>query len=218
MHAGALAVGLLGVLVIAAALLAQHTSLLGVRHIQVRGASDVSAATIRQAAALTEGTPMTSVDTAQLEQRVVDVPGLESVSVERLWPTTVRINVTERVPVLAVETAAGLVLVDRHGVAFDNLVEPPDTVVLFTPPAQDPEEAVTAAASAVAALPQQIRSEVQMVNATGPRDVHIFLSGGREVVWGDGQKADRKAQVLGALLSVEGTVYDVSVPEVALVR
>ncbi len=45
-----------------------------------------------------------------------------------------------------------------------------------------------------------------------------MLTGGREVRWGADADNERKAAVLGALLTRPGTLYDVSTPQLAVVR
>jgi len=70
----------------------------------------------------------------------------------------------------------------------------------------------------LAALPMPVRSELQVVEASGPRAVTLRLAGGKQVRWGDPEESDRKAAVLAVLLSQPASVYDVSSPELPTVR
>ena len=66
-------------------------------------------------------------------------------------------------------------------------------------------------------LPEWLRVQVRSVAATSPAGVVLGLVTGRggaerEVRWGDAEQGDRKAAVLGPLLTQPGKVYDVSSP------
>jgi cell division protein FtsQ len=69
----------------------------------------------------------------------------------------------------------------------------------------------------LAGLPQPLRAQVLVVAARSPADVVLRLStgqggNGREVRWGGVEQGDRKASVLGPLLTQPGKIYDVSSP------
>jgi cell division protein FtsQ len=51
------------------------------------------------------------------------------------------------------------------------------------------------------------------VAASSPVDVTLLLADGREVRWGATDQGERKAAVLGALLTQPGQVYDVTTPD-----
>jgi len=59
---------------------------------------------------------------------------------------------------------------------------------------------------------------VRVIQAGSPDDVQFTLAGGKRVRWGSARQGAVKAQVLAALLSQPGTVYDVSSPELPTVR
>ena len=75
----------------------------------------------------------------------------------------------------------------------------------------------------VAALPPATAALVVRVSAASPDSVQLSLKGGREVVWGDSRRNERKAAVLTALLSPRPgatpvTVVDVSAPDAPTTR
>jgi cell division protein FtsQ len=80
------------------------------------------------------------------------------------------------------------------------------------------EPGTRAAADVVVALPAALRNEVVEVRANGRFDVGFVLTGDREVRWGADADNERKAAVLAALLSRPGSAYDVSTPDLAVVR
>ena len=81
-----------------------------------------------------------------------------------------------------------------------------------------PQDTATVAALRVlTALPDWLRIQVRSVSAKSPADIVLRLGGGRdgderEVRWGDVSESDRKAAVLGPLLTQPGKIYDVSSP------
>src|SRR5699024_86569 len=210
-------VGLVSVLVLAYVLM--FTPLLGVNTVRVEGSDQVSAARIREKAAVEQGTPLLRVDTAAVQGRVTTLTQLAGAEVTRSWPSTIVVSVTERVPVAAVEVSQGFRLVDRHGVAYrtvdDKSAELP--VVLSNDVAVN-DQRLEAVAKVLAELPTQLRKRVSTASADSAHTVRFTLGDDTEVIWGDAARSERKARVLAALLTREGTVYDVSSPELPTVR
>ncbi|HEV7861830.1 MAG TPA: FtsQ-type POTRA domain-containing protein, partial [Acidimicrobiia bacterium] len=93
-----------------------RSSLLDVDHIQVSGGVLVTADEAVAGAGLHRSQPMLSVDTAAAERHLRQLPWVKTAVVERAFPNTVRIDLTERV---ATATAArpdgGWVLLDTGG-------------------------------------------------------------------------------------------------------
>ncbi|MDP9436813.1 MAG: cell division protein FtsQ, partial [Actinomycetota bacterium] len=55
-----------------------------------------------------------------------------------------------------------------------------------------------------------------IVHAAAPDAVVLRLRDGRQVVWGDGSRADEKAVAAQALLRLPGARYDISSPGVVV--
>jgi cell division protein FtsQ len=212
-----------GVLVVAALVwLTVFSPLLDVRDVQVVGAAPDQVEPIRDAAAVGPGTSLLWLDGDEVAERVRTLPRIAAVAVSRDWPGTLVVTVAEREPVLAAPAPGGVLLVDATGFGYRTLPERPAGVPALTlPPGvlPSPDEAGTRAAADVAvALPAPLRAEVLEVRANGRFDVSFLLSGSREVRWGADTDNERKAAVLSALLTRPGTVYDVSTPDLAVVR
>ncbi|HZD97804.1 MAG TPA: FtsQ-type POTRA domain-containing protein [Micromonosporaceae bacterium] len=82
------------------------TSLLGVAHVEVRGAGFVKATDIRTAAAVRPGEPFLGLDTGAVARRVEGLVGVAHADVSRRLPSTVIIDVRLRTPVAAVPVTA----------------------------------------------------------------------------------------------------------------
>ena len=82
-----------------------------------------------------------------------------------------------------------------------------------------PEDPSTLACLEVyAALPEELRARVKIVRATSPAGVLLWLSDGRQVVWGRPGEPATKAAAALALLSTPGRIYDVSAGDVVIVK
>lgn len=114
---------LAAVLVLGAA--ATQSPLLDVDRITVVGAQHVSVDAVRAATSVHVHRPMTSVDLARARAGVLALPWVQSVSVRREWPSTVKVVVTERTPVAVVpDGAAGFALVDGSGHVLETTPAP----------------------------------------------------------------------------------------------
>jgi len=194
------------------------TSALGVREVDVQGVVDLSADQVREAAAVESGAPLIRLDTTAVADRVHTLPRVSSVVVERRLPGTVRLTVVERRPVGWVKAGDGAHLVDRTGRDYAVVPVPPVGLPELVLPKADPNDSATKAVVGVLTqLPEPLRPEVLSMTAGTGADVRITLSAGREVRWGSLVDTPRKAAVLQVLLTREGTVFDVSSPELPTV-
>lgn len=195
------------------------TSFLGVRSIEVSGVDRVDKATVLELARIPDRRAMLRIDTDGAEQRIAKLPQVERVIVARSWPSTVTIEVTERVPVAYFRAYDGIRLVDRSGVPFHRVSKPPKKLPelkVSTVASKDP--ATRAATSVLSGLPSKLAKRVKEVAAETPGSVELTLAGGKVVRWGNTDQSDRKARVLAALLPRKGEYYDVSSPELPTVR
>ncbi|MCU1590504.1 MAG: ftsQ, partial [Frankiales bacterium] len=165
------------------------------------------------------GTPLARVDAGAVVRRVEALRQVAQVRVTRGWPSTLRVQVVERVPVVGVVTGHGVTLLDRTGTPFAPAAALPPGVVRLQVASPGPADPTTAAALAVLAeLPQPMRGRVRILRAASPSSVTLVLRDGRRVLWGGVGDAALKAQAAEALLKMPGSVYDVSRPGVVTRR
>ncbi|MDD7940545.1 FtsQ-type POTRA domain-containing protein [Actinomycetospora lutea] len=216
-----LAVGVL--LVAAVVALTVFSPLLDVREVRVAGAAPDQDEAVRGAAAVAPGTSLLWLDGDDVAERVRSLPRVATVDVSRDWPGTLVVTVAEREPVLAAPApGGGVVLIDATGFGYRTMpARPPGVPALILPPGVLPspdDPGTRSAADVVVALPASLRADLLEVRANGPYDVAFLLTGEREVRWGADGDNERKAAVLAALLTRPGSVYDVSTPDLAVVR
>lgn len=207
------------VVLVALVLVAYLTPLMSVRTTEVTGNKSVPGVQILSAADIATGTPLLQVDTEAVAQRVAAIPSVESARVQRSYPSTLQITVTERTPVALVTDGDKVHVLDRFGVGYLTYSKgsiPPEIAKLptfhtATPGPADPT--TKAALGVVAELPANISRLVTSVTATSPVAIEFGLTRDRTVVWGDDSQTEAKARTLTALLTRKATEYNVSAPD-----
>ncbi len=200
--------------VVAVAYLVMFTSLLGVRSVEVVGVKDIPEADVLKAAAIEHGTPMVRLDADEAAARVARLPRVFEVVVERSWPSTVEIVVTERTPVAVRRAGKEIHLIDATGLDSAIAKAPPKGLPTLVMDDVRPDNPATkAAVTVLTAIPEQLRAEVVSVSARTPGDVRLTLADRRVVKWGNARDNERKAAVLAPLLTRPGKTYDVATPK-----
>lgn len=211
------------VLVVAGALgwVVFYSSVLGLDHIEVRGAQALSAATVEDVLAIPRGTPLARVDLSAAEAALESITAVESARLTRDWPRTLVVQLTERTAVAAVDVEGTTWLLDRFGVLFAQVSAIPEGVLALQLATPGPEDRATAAVIVVIeSLTPAISAILVQILADSPTEISLELTDGRTVIWGGPDNSVQKSQILGGLLTggVVGTVYDVSSPTSAVVR
>lgn len=193
--------------------------LLSAREVQLVGADRVTQAEVDALVAPEIGRPLSRLDAEAVRSRVEALPEVESVQVLRVWPSTVEVRVTERVPVAAVPDPGGFSLVDAAGVQVELVAEAPAGLpVVSGETVNAGDDALLAAARVLEALPPALSEQVTGTTAGTPDSVTLTLASGATVVWGSPDESDRKAAVLQVLLATPAEVYDVSAPGTPVTR
>src|SRR5699024_6183989 len=141
----------------------------------------------------------------------------------RGWPATLRVEVVERQPDLAVPVGEGFRLIDGDGVRIEDSDTRPGAQPLVSVTGEAEGNAgVRAAADIVESAPDALLAQIQLIVASEGGEIAVRLADGSTVEWGDASGTEDKSDVLRVLMSEhpsqEGQVYDVSDPDVAVVR
>jgi cell division protein FtsQ len=193
--------------------------LLVVRDVEVTGARMVPRDRVLAAARVQLGEPLVRLDTGVVRDRVEAIQEVETARVERRWPTTVRIVVRERRPVVVVQHANRFLQIDRFGVTVVTSAARPRGLPVLTvaDPAQT-DPSLRAGLGVVRALPPWLAHRVSGVAAPSPESVTLRLTEGTTVVWGAAERAPEKLRLLHGLLVASPRrglrTIDVSSPEV----
>jgi cell division protein FtsQ len=208
----------LAVVIVGLGLLLYFTPVMSARDIVITGLGAVPQEEVLAAAAVKPGTPLLQVDTDAVADRVATIRRVASGRVQREYPSTLRITVVERVPIVLKDYPDGPHLFDRDGVDFATAPPPPGLPYLDadTPGPGDPP--TQAALAVMTALRPEVAGQVSRIAAPSVAAITLTLADGRVVVWGTTERTEEKAQKLAALLTQAGQTYDVSSPDLPTVK
>ncbi|HET6209918.1 MAG TPA: FtsQ-type POTRA domain-containing protein [Jatrophihabitans sp.] len=210
--------GALLVLLVGVGWLVGFSSVLGVHTVVVSGTRLLSPAQVSSAAAVRPGSPLSRLDTAAIRARVAALPQVRTVTVRTSYPSTVLIQVTERVAVGYRAVADGAGLVDADNVQFRTQSRPPAGLPQLATAVPGRSEEAAAVAAVAGALPPELARRVSLISAASTESVTLRLFDGRLVLWGGTDRGADKARLMTALLRQPGRYYDISDPSSVISR
>lgn len=157
------------------------------------------------------GTPLARLDADLVAERVSGLPAVAEVTVQRRWPDSLQISVTERDARLAIPAGGGYLLADANGVVFQAVTDPPSGLVRVVAPSTD-RQLLADVGTVFSALSSDTAARVLRLEAATRDGIELRLRDGVTVIWGSAEKSELKSQVLENLLSKGGRVFDVSAP------
>lgn len=199
-------------------LILYFTPLMSARSIALTGTGVLTREEVVDAAKVSLGTPLLQIDTDQVADRVAGIRRVASARVQREYPSTLRITIVERVPVVVKDFPDGPHLYDRDGVDFATAPPPPGLpyIDVDNPGPSDPP--TKAALEVMTALHPDVAAQVGRIAAPSVASITLTLVDGRTVVWGTTDRTEEKAEKLAALLTQPGRTYDVSSPDLPTVK
>lgn len=209
---------LASVLAVAMGLVLFFTPIMSARSIVVSGLAVVTQEEVLAAAAVPDGTPLLQINTDNVAERVATIRRIASARVQRDYPSTLRITVIERVPVVVKDYPDGPHLFDRDGVDFATAPPPPSLPYLDADNPGPSDPSTLAALEVMSVLPPDVLVQVGRIAAPSVASITLTLADGRVVVWGTTDHTDEKAMKLAALLTQPGQTYDVSSPDLPTVK
>jgi|tagenome__1003787_1003787.scaffolds.fasta_scaffold20893464_2 cell division protein FtsQ len=154
------------------AYLAVHSPLLDVDHVRVTGTRQVSAADVERAAHIHMGAALLFTDTGAIARRVERLPWVEHASVQRDFPGTIGIAVTEYAPTAFVRVAPNAVaLVAANGQVVAKVPGAPagttEIVGMHTAPKVGAMLRMPGAANVMQRLPKRLAVQVRAIDVGG---------------------------------------------------
>ena len=191
-----------------------YSNLLIVKNIEIRGASEVPVQLISDTAQVSLNTQLLRVPTTTVVERLKTISQIGRAEVRRGWPSTLVIEISERAPLAITDIPEGRFLVDVTG--FPYLPAPADANL---PLVSGPDDQSRASSVLVwQSFPDWLKAEIVSTNADNPNSMWLMMTNGRKVLWGNIDKAQEKSAVLKVLRRMAGSTYDVSTPEVPVVK
>jgi cell division protein FtsQ len=194
------------------------TPAMSARDIVVTGTGTVTREEVLDAARVRPGTPLLQINTNQVAERVAAIRRVASARVQRQYPSTLRITIVERVPLVVKDFPDGPHLFDRDGVDFATAPPPPALPYIDVADPGPGDPATKAALQVLIALRPEVAGQVGRIAAPSVASITLTLNDGRVVIWGTTDRTEEKAEKLAALLTQPGRTYDVSSPDLPTVK
>jgi cell division protein FtsQ len=194
------------------------TPLMSARSLVVTGTGVVTREEVVDAAKVALGTPLLQIDTDEVADRVAGIRRVASARVQREYPSTLRITIVERVPIVVKDYPDGPHLFDKDGVDFATAPPPPGLAYIDVDHPGPGDPPTKAALQVMTSLSPDVVGQVSRIAAPSVASITLVLTDGRTVVWGTTDRTDEKAEKLGALLTQPGRTYDVSSPDLPTVK
>lgn len=148
----------------------------------------------------------------KLKEQILQDTAIQDAVIMRSWPDGLNIQLTARVPIAAVVAEDGFALVGADGVVVASVAEVPYGLPTIDADVDVSSEVLTDVQTVLAALPEDLRGQVSQVRLAGGLHT-VLLSSGGQILWGDADDSELKAQVLGLLAAQRpSAVYDVTDP------
>ena len=200
-------------LVVGGVWLVFFSSVLAVHQVEVKGTDVLTVAQVEEAAAVPQDVPLATSDLGAVQARVEELAPVASAEVSRVWPDTIRIEVTERQAVAVVDWEGSWRGLDSEGVLFRTYPERPAALPRLAIRASTPSEALSEAAQVVDAIPAPAARRLDYVQVGSIDDITLHLTGGVTVSWGSADESGHKAEVLALLMEKQqARHYDVTAP------
>lgn len=215
------ALGLVAAL-IAFVLTGVFSPIMSVRDIRVEGVHHLPAETVKAALADLGEKPLALVTNDDIGTRLAGMIQVQSYDFRLEPPSTLVVEITERERLGVIPSAGGFAVVDGAGVTLEQVpAQPPELPRFELPDNTVTSPGFTAAAAVAAALPDDVKAQVDAIRASSLDAVELSLRDGDTVVWGSAEQSTRKAEVLAALRALAGSdilSYDVSSPDAPVTR
>jgi len=208
----------LAVASVALGLVLYFTPVMSARSIVVVGTGAVTREEVVDAAKVQLGTPLLQINTDAVADRVAGIRRVATARVQREYPSSLRITIVERVPIVVKDFPDGPHLYDRDGVDFATAPPPPGLPYIDVDHPGPTDPPTRAALEVMTALRPEVVAQVGRVAAPSVAAITLTLNDGRTVVWGTTDRTEEKAEKLAALLTQPGRVYDVSSPDLPTVK
>lgn len=223
-------IALAAVLVVVCALLAYlavyFLPILAVREISVQGIPEEQEQTVMDAVQVAEGTPLLQVDSRKVAQRVAEIPEVSEVRVVRDYPSTLRIEIVERIPAVWMSIDGAIHVFDAEGVDFLRPDSPPegtfelelgDTSDQFR--SQSVRESVSIARALQSATATRGAEQiVTKIHSDTPQGYFLTLADGRNIEWGSAELSSEKADAFAVVMDRPGQTWNVANPAMPVSR
>jgi cell division protein FtsQ len=167
------AIGVAVVVALAGAWAVLASPFLDIDRVVVKGTARLTPADVETASQIHRGDAMVWLDGGAAVARIDALPWIRAAHVEREWPGTVTITVTERTAVAWVDTGTGPALVDGTGRVLERLLTPPTDL----PQIASPKLVPPVGATIEPVVGARVAGKLQGFARSGTREITLSPSG-----------------------------------------
>lgn len=183
--------------------------------------ADLSTQKVIKVSGIKKGQPIARVNSAAVKRKLLSLPEIADVSINRKLPNFVEINIRMREVEIAVTAPdGGYLLGDSSGVTFAKVNRVPRGVPIIMASASNSLLAQTLLI--YNALPSKIQDRVISIDAKTRDSILFNLKVGVRIVWGGVEEVELKIKVLNALMAEPSNKnvknFDISSPLAPTVR
>lgn len=206
-----MATGML-ILLIAAVQL-YRSGLFNVKKIDVAGSKIVSAVKVMEKCAVNENTNILTIDTGEIKQRIAKDPWIREVSVKRVLPQTLRVEIVERVPIALVAHGEKFFLIDEEFfvVAERESSESSDVPIITDLPIKKAKvgdrifsKSLENAVNCLKSMEPSLRKTITLMSASSIDKLYLYNENNVEILYGEAKQARDKNKVLNTILKEQG--------------
>ncbi|MGO3023979.1 MAG: cell division protein FtsQ/DivIB [Brevibacterium sp.] len=214
-----IAIGIVAAL-IALVAVAWFSPLLTLKKVQVSGSELIDTDTVSDFVLDGQGgRPLPQVRPGAVEDSVLEeFPKAEAASVHYAGPRALKIGITDRTPVIAIEGASGYRLYDSEAVDLGTVDTAPKKLTVLSSGGHQPDrETVAAVIRFMGDLRPELRRQLVTIEAEDAMGLKGRLDTGKQkatVVFGDSTDSSLKVRTAAQLAAEGRTEIDVSVPSV----
>jgi len=187
-----------------------------IEDVKVTGTKRLTVAAVLDQAQVRVGQPLMAADPHAVHNRIMELEVVRQVTVERGWPHTLLISVSERKPIAVVPANGSYIWVDEQGhVAGKSASRPPRKIVVRAKP-ETP--AIREALDVYVGLPHKWKP--LSIGAKTQDSVVVQMHHNIWITFGSADDLDLKVKVAGALLTkvTRNKMINVSAPYNPTVR
>jgi cell division protein FtsQ len=209
------------VLVVLACVLLQRSTLFTVTTVEVAGAERLTEEEIRAIADVPDDATLLRFPADDVRERLLAQPWIAGVSVNRDFPDTMVITVTERTPAALIDLGQQYWIVDADGYVLQEQSLEETSALVVVRDVEDvtasvgsrvEDEELLNALAVLSGLSDELRAQVRTVSAVSVDETALITEDGIEILFGEATDVERKDVVAREILEQqEGIVVFVDV-------
>jgi cell division protein FtsQ len=179
-----------------------RSPLFAIKTVDIQGAKRLTPTAVRALAGVPEGATLLRYPKKEILARIEADPWVESVTVTRDFPSTLRIRITERTPVALVDTGDVFWVVDASGMVLgeQSFEETTTLVVIRDVQGLDPKpgrrsssDTLDNALKVLGGIGDELRAKVRAVSASTVDETTLLTTDAIEILVGEAVEIEDKA-------------------------